>query len=98
MTGEIVDSKCYLGVMNPGRGKVHRDCAARCLSGGVPPIFITTDGTQLLLVGSDGSALGRDELREFVAEPITIQGELFQRGMSRLLRIDVRELRHTGVG
>ncbi len=34
VTGEIVDSKCYLGVMNPGQGKVHRDCAARCLSGG----------------------------------------------------------------
>jgi hypothetical protein len=27
LTGEIVDSKCYLGVMNPGQGKVHRDCA-----------------------------------------------------------------------
>ena len=39
LTGEIVDSKCYLGVMNPGRGKVHRDCAARCLSGGIPPAF-----------------------------------------------------------
>ena len=44
LTGEIVDSKCYLGVMNPGQGKVHRDCAGRCLSGGIPPIFVTTDG------------------------------------------------------
>ena len=26
VTGEIVDTKCYLGVMNPGHGKVHRDC------------------------------------------------------------------------
>src|SRR6266403_3549555 len=43
LTGEIVDSKCYLGVMNPGRGKVHRDCASRCISGGIPPIFVTTD-------------------------------------------------------
>ena len=25
LAGEIVDSKCYLGVMNPGNGKVHRD-------------------------------------------------------------------------
>jgi hypothetical protein len=24
LRGEIVDSKCYLGVMNPGNGKVHR--------------------------------------------------------------------------
>jgi hypothetical protein len=96
VTGEIVDSKCYLGVMNPGQGKVHRDCAARCLSGGIPPIFVTTDGReQFLLVGSDGRALGRDTLREFVAEPITIRGELLQQGESRLLRIDARTLHHS---
>ena len=98
-TGEIVDSKCYLGVMNPGQGKVHRDCAARCLSGGIPPIFVANNGeSQLLLVGPDGSALGRDALREFVAEPITLRGELLQRGESRLLKIDPRALHHTPNG
>jgi len=96
VTGEIVDSKCYLGVMNPGQGKVHRDCAARCLSGGTPPIFVTTDGReQFLLVGLDGRALGRDALREFVAEPITIRGQLLQQGESQLLRIDARKLHHS---
>ena len=96
VSGEIVDSKCYLGVMNPGQGKVHRDCAARCLSGGIPPIFVSLDGkNQFLLVGPDGNALGRDALREFIAEPITIRGELLQRGDSRLLRIDAAVLRHT---
>jgi hypothetical protein len=95
LTGEIVDSKCYLGVMNPGQGKVHRDCAARCLSGGIPPIFVTAnEGKQLLLVGPDGNALGRDALREFVAEPLTIRGEMLQKGNSRLLRITPQELRH----
>ena len=103
VTGEIVDSKCYLGVMNPGQGKVHRDCAARCLSGGIPPIFIvlrdTTDGhEQFLLVGLDGRALGRDALREFIAEPIQIQGELLETGSTRLLKIDPRALRHTPDG
>src|SRR5215475_107987 len=43
ISGEIVDSKCYLGVMNPGNGKVHRDCAARCIIGGAPPAFIAVD-------------------------------------------------------
>jgi len=95
LTGEIVDSKCYLGVMNPGQGKVHRDCAARCLSGGIPPIFVTTDGRQqFLLVGVDGRALERDALREFIAEPITIRGDLMQLGDSRLLKIDARTLHH----
>lgn len=95
VTGEIVDSKCYLGVMNPGQGKVHRDCAARCLSGGVPPIFVTSNGVdQFLLVDPEGHALGHDALREFVAEPITIQGELFERGESRWLMINASALTH----
>ena len=99
LTGEIVDSKCYLGVMNPGQGKVHRDCAARCLSGGIPPIFVTNKGgSQLLLIGPDGSALGHDALREFVAEPITLRGKLLQYGERRLLKIDPRELHHTPDG
>ncbi len=95
LTGEIVDSKCYLGVMNPGSGKVHRDCAARCLSGGTPPIFATTDGDQLLLIGFDGHALTHDVLREFIAEPVSIRGELLQRADTKFLKIDLGELRHT---
>jgi hypothetical protein len=99
LTGEIVDSKCYLGVMNPGQGKVHRDCAARCLSGGIPPIFVTSDGhEQLLLVGMDGRALGRDALGEFIAEPIQIQGELLESGSTQLLKVDPGTFRHTPDG
>ncbi len=103
VTGEIVDGKCYLGVMNPGKGKVHRDCAARCLSGGIPPIFIANgiapEGRdQFLLVGPDGNAMGRDSLREFIAEPITIRGELLRRGDTQLLRIEPQQLRHTPGG
>jgi hypothetical protein len=95
VTGEIVDGKCYLGVMNPGNGKVHRDCAARCISGGIPPIFVTSDGEeQFLLVASDGNAIAADALREFVAEPITITGEALRRGESRMLRMDVTKLHH----
>ena len=96
VTGEIVDSKCYLGVMNPGSGKVHRDCAARCLSGGIPPIFITSrGGEQYLLVGPDGRAIGHNALREFIAEPITVTGKLTQQGAERMLSIDVASLRHS---
>jgi len=99
LTGEIVDSKCYLGVMNPGQGKVHRDCAARCLSGGIPPIFVTAAGReQFLLVGPDGRALGRDALREFIAEPIRIQGELLESGSMQLLKVDPGVFRHTSEG
>ena len=96
VTGEIVDSKCYMGVMNPGQGKVHRDCAARCLSGGVPPIFVTFDrGDQLLLIGPDRRPLARSDLREFVAEPLTIDGELLAEGDRRLLMTNPAMLHHS---
>jgi hypothetical protein len=81
-------------VMNPGSGKVHRDCAARCISGGIPPIFVTLDGEQFLLVGPDGSAIAPDALREFIAEPITIKGEALRRGEARMLRVDAAKLHH----
>lgn len=96
VTGEIVDSKCYLGVMNPGSGKVHRDCASRCLSGGIPPLFVDfLSGNTFLLVGTDGSALSYKEIKEFTAEPLTIHGEHVQRGEQHLLRINPRQLRHS---
>jgi len=79
LTGEIVDSKCHLGVMNPGRGKVHRDCAVRCLSGGIPPGFQVRDrdGRErtLLLASQSGQPLVPRILSR-VAEPVRLQGTL----------------------
>jgi hypothetical protein len=94
--GEIVDSKCYLGVMNPGNGKLHRDCASRCLSGGIPPLFVElATGKQFLLVAEDGGALPYNAIKEFVAEPLDIRGEVVQRGDEQLLKVDPRQLRHS---
>lgn len=58
--GEIIDAKCHLGVMNPGQGAAHRDCAVRCLSGGVPAMFAyrDEDGRHLaLILRRDGGGL-----------------------------------------
>src|SRR5215470_14688664 len=91
LIGEIVDSKCHLGVMNPGNGKVHRDCAVRCLSGGIPPIFATNDfrgvPAILLLTGADGRALNREVL-SFVGEPVEISGEVVRSGSNLILKAD----------
>jgi hypothetical protein len=75
LTGEIVDSKCYLGVMNPGNGKVHRDCAARCISGGIPAAFVVRDsaGVSKLLVLTNATPVS-----DFVSEPVQISGRLLR--------------------
>ena len=82
LTGEIVDSKCYFGVMNPGRGKVHRDCAVRCLSGGIPPALLVRDAA-----GNSATVLianFRRELLQHVAEPVRLRGRL-ARSSDRLI-------------
>ena len=39
LIGEIIDPKCYFGVMKPGEGLLHKSCAIRCISGGIPPLL-----------------------------------------------------------
>jgi hypothetical protein len=59
LTGELVDTKCYFGVMRPATGKVHRACAIRCLSGGVPPgllVRLPNDSAVVVLLTSDKAA------------------------------------------
>ncbi len=93
LKGEIVDSKCYFGVMNPGNGKVHRDCAVRCISGGIPPAFLIRhkegNATALLLVGADGRPL-HQEVLNCIAEPLEIRGRVIRSGDSLILKAEPR--------
>jgi hypothetical protein len=96
LTGEIVDTKCHLGVMNPGEGKVHRDCAVRCISGGVPPGLFVRDSSGeprlLLLTGAEGRPLHR-ELLDYMGEPVTVQGRLVKQSGTWFFQMDPRGLR-----
>ena len=96
LSGEIVDTKCFLGVMNPGEGKVHRDCAARCLSGGVPPALVTTEigGTQriVLLIDERGNRLLKLAYLARVGQPVSIHGQLEQSEGLYYLRTSATEI------
>ena len=81
LRGEIVDPKCFFGVMKPGDGKTHKSCAVRCLSGGIPAILATEakDGQQdyYILLGEDGQSINAD-LLDFTADHIQIKGKVEQ--------------------
>lgn len=91
LVGEIVDSKCYLGVMNPGHTKPHRECAVRCISGGIPPMFVARDAQgnelKLLLTDAHGAPVNQAVL-EMVAEPIEITGHVLREGAQYFLQAD----------
>ncbi|ANM31126.1 hypothetical protein ABI59_18435 [Acidobacteria bacterium Mor1] len=90
-TGEIVDSKCHLGVMKPGRGKPHKACAILCIRGGVPPVLrVESESGELsylFLVDEQGNAVN-DRVLEMIAEPVEIHGEVERRGDVLTLRAD----------
>jgi len=91
LIGEIVDSKCYLGVMNPGALTPHRACAIRCISGGIPPVLLVRQSNgpalYLLLVSRDGKPVNKQVLN-LVAEPVSITGEVQRQGDLLILRAD----------
>jgi hypothetical protein len=83
LTGEIVDSKCWTGVMNPGEGKTHLDCAVRCLSGGLPPLLVVRDAEgrerHLVLADAAGGPMPRTILPA-VGRPVSVSGRVIREG------------------
>jgi hypothetical protein len=79
LQGEIVDSKCFLGVMNPATWTPHRACAVRCVSGGIPPMLVVRDSAgvlaHILLADARGRPIGK-ALLDVIAEPIEVTGRL----------------------
>lgn len=96
LSGEIVDSKCYLGVMNPGRLKPHRACAIQCIKGGIPPILVAQsvegDVAHYVILGAEGEALN-EQILEYVAEPIELSGRLKQLGDRLIVFTDPDSIR-----
>jgi len=96
VVGELVDSKCHLGVMKPGDGPLHRDCAVRCLLGAVPPM-ISVRGTKQRF------ALLRGDLRPFFSDfpalagrPLAVRGAVVSQGARRFLALELDDIEFVG--
>ena len=92
LSGTIMDSKCFFGVMRPGRGKTHKACASLCIRGGIPPSFWvrTKDGREsvLLMTDAKGGPMPMDIL-PLVADPVEAEGEIVRVGDLLQFRADV---------
>lgn len=94
--GEIVDSKCWLGVMRPGEGHIHKACATLCIRGGIPPMLVTRgkDGPQVfLLTLFDGRAVPPEAILEYIADPVRISGLIEKRGDIFVFKADLSTLK-----
>jgi DMSO/TMAO reductase YedYZ heme-binding membrane subunit len=87
--GELVDTKCFFGVMRPATGKVHRGCAVRCLSGGVPPGLLVRDthgNGVVFLLASPGEEPLRFDV-QLAGTLIEVDGRLELNGDTPVLRV-----------
>lgn len=91
LAGTIMDSKCFFGVMRPGRGKTHKACASLCIRGGIPPSFWvrTKDGREsvMLMTDANGGPMSMDIL-PLVADPVEAEGEIVRVGDILQFRAD----------
>jgi len=96
--GEIVDPKCYFGVMKPGEGKIHKSCAIRCISGGIPPVFRNETGNTdnpyeyFLILGQNGDKIN-SEVLSFVGEPVSVEGQMNRFMNWNILYINSKDLK-----
>jgi hypothetical protein len=92
--GEIVDSKCHLGVMKPGDGPTHRDCAVRCLLGRIPPMFVPHhpgDLGRVSLVTEAAQPFADADV--FAGKRVAVRGEILRRGAQKFLAVSRRDIR-----
>lgn len=88
LSGEIMDSKCFLGAMKPGDGRAHRACAQLCIRGGIPPVLVTRDiaGTRQYFLLCDERLRAIDlGILPNVGIPVKVRGELLRRGEMLML-------------
>jgi len=97
LSGEVIDPKCYFGVMKPGTGKTHKSCAIRCISGGIPPMFRHETGNEeqkyrYYLMFDKGNNKINKEILPYVAERMNLQGNASEFMGWDIVYIDMEKL------
>ncbi len=90
VTGEVIDPKCYFGVMNPGEGKPHRSCAIRCISGGIPAV-LKSENDYYLLTDESLKPL-REEVLGIVGDRMNLTGEVLLIDQWKVLKVNKKEI------
>jgi len=86
ITGEIIDTKCYVIGMMGGRGEEHKQCAIDCINGGLPVGIVEdkTDKVYVVVPKSPGMKGANEDLVKYAAERVKLTGNVVEKGGQRL--------------
>jgi len=90
VTGEVIDSWCYLTEIMYPEGTAHHQCALWCAAGGIPVGILADDGTvyTVLKLGDDSTSNANPKVLEIQSHRVTVEGDLFARDGINYLLID----------
>jgi hypothetical protein len=90
VTGEVIDSWCYLSEIMWATGSAHHQCAVWCARGGIP-VGILGDDEQVyivLKVENDAGVIGHHGILRVQSNEVVVEGDLYERDSIRYLAID----------
>ena len=85
LTGEVVDTFCYLSHGKEGLGKDHAGCAKKCIGDGLPVALKV--GDQLYLATMASHTPANKFLGQFAGKQVTVHGNVMEQDGQHLIAI-----------
>ena len=87
VTGELIDTWCYITEIMYAEGTAHHQCAVWCAVGGIPVSILGDDGNvyMVLKVEGDDRTVANPRIINIQTHQVTVDGDLYQRDGVRYL-------------
>ena len=94
VTGEIIDTWCYVTEIMYALGTAHHQCALWCAIGGIPVSVLGEDGKVyvVLKIEDDGTNVANPGIVKIQTHQVTVDGDLYERdGVNYLIVTQVAD-------
>ena len=81
ITGEIVDTWCYVTEIMYALGTAHHQCAVWCAAGGIPVSLLGDDGKVyvVLKIENDDVSVANPTILKIQTHQVSVEGDLYER-------------------
>ncbi len=90
VTGEVIDSWCYITEIMYPEGTAHHQCALWCAAGGIPVGILGDDGEVYLVLkmGGDTTSVANPTVLDIQSHRVRVDGDLYLRDGMKYLLVD----------
>ena len=85
LKGELVDMGCY--VSHGAMGEKHKDCATKCVAGGMPMGLLTADSKLYLLTLNHDNGDPYNQAKEMMSAQVEVTGNVSERNGQRVIDV-----------